>query len=150
MTRHNNSRRLTFHVDSAQPHFRELSNSRREGCCPALSGGILIPARGTGIFESGWNSWTSCSDDSMELHKLAEVVNELREKSSRKDKKKNKSRSRSSSQEVQEEEKEEAQPIRLQLEFLIDNFFGLKLCPVEAGQEQEGGCGSYVEGRRVP
>lgn len=47
--------------------------------------------------------------DSMELHKLAEVVNsirnELKEKSSRKDKKKNKSRSRSSSQKAKKSKK---------------------------------------------
>lgn len=91
--------------------------------------------------------------DLMELHKLAEVVNsirsDLKEKSSRKDKKQSQFQPESQEVQEEEEEKEEAQPIRLQLEFPIDNFFGLKLCPVEAsGQEQEGGCGSYGEGRR--
>ena len=94
--------------------------------------------------------------DSMELHKLAEVVNsirnELKEKSSRKDKKKNKSRSRSSSQKAKKSKKKKKKKKRSRSGSSSSSsstiFFGLKLCPVEAsGQEQEGGCGSYGEGR---
>lgn len=217
---HDNSRRLTFHVDSAEAHLRELSNSRREGCCPGSSGGNSSstcelglrpqgfgyqmgtdsssdgdfmwrrtsdpghsenranlpssacgwdrfrscgthswPSRGprsTGIFESRWSSWTSSPGGlngasqvggGGEFH--SQRIEGEEQSQGQEEEQVSQPQFQPESQEIQEEkEKEEAQPIRLQLEFLIDNFFGLKLCPVEAsGQEQEGGCGSYGEGR---
>ena len=211
---------LTFHVDSAEAHLKELSNSRREGCCPGSSGGnsaqhvswvcdprgfgfqmgtdsssdgdfmwrrtsdpghsenrANLPSsacgwdrfrscgthswpswgpRSTGIFESGWGSWTSSPGGlngasqvggGGEFHSQRIAGEE--QSQGQEEEQVSQPQFQPESQEIQEEkEKEEAQPIRLQLKFLIDNFFGLKLCPVEAsGQEQEGGCGSYGEGR---
>ena len=112
--------------------------------------------RSTGIFESRWSSWTSSPGGlngasqvggGGEFH--SQRIEGEEQSQGQEEEQVSQPQFQPESQEIQEEkEKEEAQPIRLQLEFLIDNFFGLKLCPVEAsGQEQEGGCGSYGEGR---
>ena len=114
-------------------------------------------SRCTTIFEPGWGSRTSCSD---RFHGASEVgrgcefysqrIEREEQSQGQEEEEISQSQFQPKGQEVQEEEKE-AQPVRLQLEFLVDDFFGLKLCQVEAsGQEQESGCGSHGKGRHSP